>query len=80
MAIAYIIVSLFIVLKNINYLPSMFRLIFKNAFGFNQVLGGGIGAALMQGIKRVLFVSSTPIIPAARPCGQHGQPIPGCVV
>ncbi len=55
MAIAYIIVSLFIVLKNINYLPSMFRLIFENAFGFNQVLGGGIGAALMQGIKRGLF-------------------------
>ena len=55
MAIAYIIVSLFIVLKNINYLPSMFKLIFENAFGFNQVLGGGIGAALMQGIKRGLF-------------------------
>ena len=55
MAIAYIIVSLFIVLKNINYLPSMFRLIFENAFGFNHVLGGGIGAALMQGIKRGLF-------------------------
>lgn len=55
MAIAYIIVALFIVFKNISVLPQVFKMIFENAFGINQLVGGGIGAALMQGIKRGLF-------------------------
>jgi alanine or glycine:cation symporter, AGCS family len=55
MAIAYIIVALFIVFKNITSLPEVFKMIFENAFGIHQVVGGGIGAALMQGIKRGLF-------------------------
>lgn len=55
MAIAYIIVALFIVFKNITSLPSVLKMIFENAFGVHQVVGGGIGAALMQGIKRGLF-------------------------
>lgn len=55
MAIAYILVALFIVIKNITSLPEVFKMIFENAFGIHQVVGGGIGAALMQGIKRGLF-------------------------
>ncbi|MGG7143405.1 alanine/glycine:cation symporter family protein [Clostridium nigeriense] len=55
MAIAYILVALFIVFKNITALPQVFKMIFENAFGLNQIVGGGIGAALMQGIKRGLF-------------------------
>ncbi|MGL5379280.1 alanine/glycine:cation symporter family protein [Clostridium sp.] len=55
MAIAYIAVALFIVFKNAGQLPSVFKLIFENAFGMEQFVGGGIGAALMQGIKRGLF-------------------------
>jgi len=55
MAIAYIAVALYIVIKNVNLLPSTIKLIFENAFGFNQVLGGGVGIAIMQGIKRGLF-------------------------
>lgn len=55
MAIAYIIVALFIVFKNITVLPEAVKMIFENAFGINQLVGGGIGAALMQGIKRGLF-------------------------
>lgn len=55
MAIAYILVALFIVIKNIGHLPSVLEMIFENAFGVHQVVGGGIGAALMQGIKRGLF-------------------------
>ncbi|MDU3352203.1 MAG: alanine/glycine:cation symporter family protein, partial [Clostridium sp.] len=55
MAIAYIAVALFIVVKNIGEIPSVLKLIFENAFGINQIVGGGIGAALMQGIKRGLF-------------------------
>ena len=55
MAIAYILVALFIVLKNFSAIPSIISLIFENAFGINQVVGGSIGAALLQGIKRGLF-------------------------
>lgn len=55
MAILYILVTIFILLKNITSIPSVIALIFENAFGFNQIAGGGMGAVLMQGIKRGLF-------------------------
>ena len=35
--------------------PAIFKLIIDSAFGWEQALGGGIGVALMQGIKRGLF-------------------------
>lgn len=55
MAIAYIAVALYILLSNITVLPSLFGHIFANAFGFEQVVGGGIGATVMQGVRRGLF-------------------------
>lgn len=55
MAILYILVTIFILLKNITSIPSVIALIFENAFGFNQIAGGSMGAVLMQGIKRGLF-------------------------
>lgn len=55
MAIGYIILALFIIITNIYRLPEVIELIIGNAFGWHQALGGGIGAALMQGIKRGLF-------------------------
>lgn len=55
MALGYILLALFIVISNITHLPEIFGLIIKSAFGLEQVVGGGIGAALMQGIKRGLF-------------------------
>ena len=55
MAIGYIILAFTVVLLNITELPSVITLIIKNAFGMEQVVGGGMGAAVMQGIKRGLF-------------------------
>lgn len=55
MALGYILLALYIVLSNITRLPAVLELIIGNAFGFEQAIGGGIGAALMQGIKRGLF-------------------------
>ena len=55
MALGYILLALFIVISNITHLPEIFGLIIKSAFGLEQAVGGGIGAALMQGIKRGLF-------------------------
>ncbi len=55
MAVAYIIIALFIIIMNLNQIPILLKTIFENAFGLKQVVGGGIGAALLQGIKRGLF-------------------------
>lgn len=55
MALGYIALALFIVLLNITHLPGVIGQIISHAFGWQQALGGGAGAALMQGIKRGLF-------------------------
>ena len=55
MAIAYILVAVFVVVTNITKLPEVIALIFKSAFGFKQAIGGGIGSAVLIGVKRGLF-------------------------
>lgn len=55
MALGYVGLALVIVLLNITHLPDVIALIIKDAFGWEQALGGGVGVALMQGIKRGLF-------------------------
>lgn len=55
MAILYILVSLYVIVSNISMVPEIFRDIIENAFGIRQAVGGGIGAAIMTGVKRGLF-------------------------
>jgi len=55
MALGYILLAFIIVLLNITRLPEVIEIIIANAFGWEQALGGGVGIALMQGIKRGLF-------------------------
>ncbi|MEE1104196.1 MAG: alanine/glycine:cation symporter family protein, partial [Alistipes sp.] len=55
MALGYIALALVIVGMNISHLPAVMELIFENAFGIDKVVAGGMGAAVMQGIKRGLF-------------------------
>ena len=55
MALGYILLAFVIVCMNITHLPDVIKLIVSSAFGWEQALGGGIGVALMQGIKRGLF-------------------------
>ncbi|WP_068776932.1 sodium:alanine symporter family protein [Paenibacillus sp. FJAT-26967] len=55
LAAVYIGVALFIVMMNITEMPAVLALIVKSAFGFEQIAGGSLGAALMQGVKRGLF-------------------------
>ncbi len=55
MAVCYFIITIFIIVKNINILPDVFKRIFEEAFGIRQVAGGGFGAVLMNGVKRGLF-------------------------
>lgn len=55
MATIYMLVALFVVFKNIGEVPRMFGLIIQNAFGVRAVVGGGIGAAIINGVRRGLF-------------------------
>lgn len=55
LAVLYIGIAAYIVLANIGQVPAVISLIVKSAFGFEQVAGGSLGAALMQGVKRGLF-------------------------
>jgi AGCS family alanine or glycine:cation symporter len=40
---------------NLERIPDVFMLIVKSAFGLEPAVGGGIGAAIMMGLKRGLF-------------------------
>ncbi|MDE6431655.1 MAG: alanine:cation symporter family protein, partial [Duncaniella sp.] len=55
MAVAYILLALVIICMNITRFPEVMSMIVKNAFGFDEALGGTIGAAMIMGIKRGLF-------------------------
>jgi AGCS family alanine or glycine:cation symporter len=55
MAVLYIAVALFVFFTNLNMVPAVLSLIVSSAFGLEQALGGGIGAAIMYGVRRGLF-------------------------
>ncbi|WP_418964728.1 alanine/glycine:cation symporter family protein [Cetobacterium sp.] len=55
MATLYLILTIYILIKNIGAVPGMFAEIFQEAFGAKQIVAGGFGAVLMQGVKRGLF-------------------------
>lgn len=55
MAIAYFLIAIGIVIFNLPRIPEVLESIFRNAFGWEQAVGGGAGAAVVQGIKRGLF-------------------------
>ena len=55
MAVFYFLVALFVIFTNLGQLPDVFVRIFEEAFGIRQVVAGGFGAALMNGVKRGLF-------------------------
>ena len=55
MAVGYFFLAVYIVATNITVVPHVLKVIVEDAFGFSQVVGGGIGAAMMNGVKRGLF-------------------------
>ena len=55
MAIGYFVLAVIIIIMNIHLLPHVFKTIITSAFGMEQIAGGGIGATMMNGIKRGLF-------------------------
>jgi AGCS family alanine or glycine:cation symporter len=55
MAVSYISIGLFVVGSNLEQVPATLALIVKSAFGLEPAFAGGIGAAIMMGVKRGLF-------------------------
>ncbi|MGM9922773.1 MAG: alanine/glycine:cation symporter family protein [Bacillus sp. (in: firmicutes)] len=55
MALAYLILAVYVVVINFTEIPTVFRLIIGDAFGLEQAVGGGMGAAILYGVKRGLF-------------------------
>ena len=55
MAVLYLVGGIAIVAFRIQYIPEALGMIFKYAFEPQAILGGGIGAAILQGAKRGLF-------------------------
>ncbi len=54
-ACAYLAITVFIFCKNIALVPHMLSNIFLQALGVRQVIGGGLGVIIMNGVKRGLF-------------------------
>jgi len=55
MAAFYFVMTVVVIGMNIDLLPSVFQRIIDEAFGIRQVVAGGFGAVLMNGVKRGLF-------------------------
>ena len=55
MALGYLLLAIVIVVMNIELVPHVFKVIVLDAFGIEQVAGGGIGTTIMYGVKRGLF-------------------------
>lgn len=55
MAAFYFLLAIIVIVMNASLLPSVFQRIIEEAFGLRQVVAGGFGAALMNGVKRGLF-------------------------
>jgi AGCS family alanine or glycine:cation symporter len=55
MALTYLAMALLVIALNIGELPRVLAMIVSNAFGLEEAVGGGMGAAISQGLRRGLF-------------------------
>ncbi len=51
----YLLAAFIIILKNVQQIPSVFMIIFKDAFTGESVAGGAIGSMIIIGVRRGLF-------------------------
>ncbi len=55
MAVAYIALAVIVIGMNVGQVPDALASIVRGAFGLDAAIGGGIGAAILQGVRRGLF-------------------------
>jgi AGCS family alanine or glycine:cation symporter len=77
MGISYLLVALIVIGLNLSRVPEMLTLIVQNAFGYGPALGGGVGAAIMLGVKRGLFSNEAGLGSAPNVAAVAWVPHPG---
>ena len=55
MGVAYVVISLIVIIVNIKHIPAMVGEIFQDAFNFKAIFGGVAGSCMIYGIKRGLY-------------------------
>ena len=55
--LAYIAVTLYVIVLQFDQVPAMLMTIVRSAFGLDQAFGGLIGAAIVMGVKRGVFAN-----------------------
>lgn len=55
MALGYLALALIVIVMNIGEIPALFVRIVSGAFGYEEAIAGGMGAAIAQGLRRGLF-------------------------
>lgn len=55
MAVGYFLMAIVVIALKIDEVPGVFAMIFRGAFGLEPAFAGGIGAAILLGVKRGLF-------------------------
>ena len=55
MAVGYFLCAVLVIGMNITAVPDVLAHIVRSAFGLDSALGGGIGAAILHGVRRGLF-------------------------
>ena len=73
MAVGYLILAVVVIVMNYELIPHVLRIIVVDAFGIEQIAGGGLGATIMNGVKRGLFSNeagegSAPNVAATAAC------------
>ena len=77
MGIGYLLVALLVIGLNFSRVPEMLTLIVQNAFGYGPALGGGVGAAIILGVKRGLFSNEAGLGSAPNVAAVAWVPHPG---
>ena len=77
MALIYVSLTIFIMIKNITLIPGMIKIIFTNAFGIKQAVGGSLSLVMIQGIKRGLFSNEAGMgsVPNAAAAADTSHPV-----
>ncbi len=55
MALGYLALALIVIAMNLGEIPALFVRIVSSAFGYEEAIAGGMGAAIAQGLRRGLF-------------------------
>src|SRR5699024_4572232 len=82
MATIYIAVAVFVLLINITDVTELIAVIPKDAFALKEFVGGGIGAAIVQGVNRGLYtyVAGLGSVPNATVTANVSDPVKQGVV